>query len=329
MGDQKIDKPILVVVGHEAGSQEPSLSGSGQKVIGLAQALSTGPVHVLSIDKHADLRAIQAAGADVIYLPGAEGYSPRVNEHVADAALATLKDIGDVGAILTVANYTGRALAAMLAVTMGAGAAVDVTEVSVEDAELVAEKSALGGTWTTRFQVLEGVPVLAVRPGAGEEGTPGEGAVVGLDFELSGPAKAIHVASSEPEAKGERIDPTEADTVVVGGRGVDGDFDLVEQIADALGAGIGATRVACDEGWVERSAQIGQTGLSIAPKVYLGLGVSGQVHHTCGMMASEIIVAVVDDPDAPIVEMADFVVVGDVSEVVPQALEELKRLRSA
>lgn len=323
-----ISTPILVVVGHEAGEGEPTLTGSAQKAVGLASTLTDAKVYALSVEPQADLEALSSAGADVVYLPEAEGYSPRVSEHVADATRAAIRSIGDVGAVITVATYTGRAVAAMVGVTEGAGAAVDVTQVNVEDGTLTAEKSALGGTWATRFQVDRGIPVLALRPGAGEEGTPGEGQPETLAFELTGPSKAIHVEKSAAESKDGRVDPTEADVVVVAGRGVDGDMDVAYDLADLLGAGVGATRVACDEGWVERSMQIGQTGLSIAPKVYVGLGVSGQVHHTVGMLASEKIVAVVDDPDAPVVEMADFVVVGDVAVVVPQAVEELKRLQA-
>lgn len=325
-----ISAPILVVVGHEAG--ETTLTGSAKKALGLAQSLTTDKVYALSVDREADVEAIGAAGADVIFLPQAEGYSPRVSEQVADATRTAIKNIGEnvgeVGGVFTVATYTGRAVAAMVGVTEGAGAAVDVTEVGVEDGVLVSEKSALGGTWVTRFQVDRGVPVLALRPGAGVEGDAGVGEVEELAFELSSPSKAVHVEKSAAEAKGGRVDPTEADVVVVVGRGIDGEMDTAFELADLLEAGVGATRVACDEGWVERSTQIGQTGLSIAPKIYVGLGVSGQVHHTVGMLASEKIVAVVDDPDAPVVEMADFVVVGDVADVVPQATEELKRLKS-
>ena len=112
-----------------------------------------------------------------------------------------------MAAVLTVATYTGRALAAMVGVTEGAGAAVDVTEVNVEDGALVAEKSALGGTWVTRFQVDDGIPVLALRPGAGCEGTPGAGEVTDLEFGLEGPSKVVRVEKSEAEAKGGRVDP--------------------------------------------------------------------------------------------------------------------------
>lgn len=326
MTAEQISQPILVVVGNEPGSTPPAPAASALKAVGLAARLTEGGVHVLSVAPETDAEALAAAGADVIYLPDADGYSPRVAGHVADAARGALAQIGEAGAVLTVADYTGKALAGMLGVTEGAGAAVDVNSVSVEKGSLIADKSVLGGEWFTRFAVGGGTPVLAVRAGVGEDGIGGSGDVQTLQFDLSDASKAVTVVESKPEAKGARVHPTMADVVVVGGRGAGSDFQMVERLADVLGAGVGATRVPCDEGWVERSAQIGQTGLTIAPKVYIGLGVSGQVHHTSGMLASEKIVAVVDDPDAPIAEIADFVVIGDVDDVVPQAIDELQRL---
>ncbi|WP_454925597.1 electron transfer flavoprotein subunit alpha/FixB family protein, partial [Actinomyces gerencseriae] len=148
-----------------------------------------------------------------------------------------------------------------------------------------------------------------------------------LDVPLSAEAAAVRLVSRERAAATAGPDLAGARTVVVGGRGVDGDFDLVRSLADSLGAAVGATRVACDEGWVERSAQIGQTGETISPRLYIGLGVSGAVHHTSGIQGAGTIVAVCDDSEAPIFEMADFGVVGDVTEVVPQLVSELARLR--
>ncbi|CRH93978.1 Electron transfer flavoprotein large subunit [Chlamydia trachomatis] len=135
------------------------------------------------------------------------------------------------------------------------------------------------------------------------------------------------VCSSALESTG--VSLTEASTVVVAGRGTNGDVNIVNELADELGAAVGATRVVCDEGWAPRTMQIGQTGLSVSPNLYIGLGVSGAIHHTVGMQSSAHIVAVCDDPDAPIFEIADFGVVGDMFEVIPAALEEIKKARDA
>ncbi len=319
----RINDPVLVIVDHEGAS---TLAPASNKTVRMARDLTDGPLYALSLTATPDTDSLGAAGADVVLVAQAEGFSPRVPAAVTDAALAAVARIQDPGAVLCTSSYRGRAVAAMLATRLDSGSAVDVSEIGIEDGTLVAHKTALAGAWSTKFRVTSGVPILAIRSGAGlsDEVREGEAVVSLLPFELSPAARAVEVVETTPIEAGARIGLNEADVAVVGGRGVDGNFEMVEELADELGGAVGATRVACDEGWVTRSAQIGQTGVSIAPKLYIGLGVSGAVHHTCGMLASEKIVAVVDDPDAPIVELADFSVIGDVKEVVPQALAALR-----
>ena len=136
----------------------------------------------------------------------------------------------------------------------------------------------------------------------------------------------IEVVSSVADEE-EGVSLSDASTVVCGGRGVDGDFELVHSLA-APGRCRGRDRVACDEGWAPRAEQIGQTGLTVTPNLYIGLGVSGAIHHTVGIQSAAHIVAVCDDPDAPIFEIADFGVVGDVAEVVPAALAIIEEARA-
>jgi electron transfer flavoprotein alpha subunit len=135
------------------------------------------------------------------------------------------------------------------------------------------------------------------------------------------------VERTERPASG-RPELGEAEVVIAGGRGTDGDFGPLEELADLLGAGIGATRVATDEGWIDRGAQIGQTGVTVAPRLYIGAGVSGAVHHRGGMQSAGTIVAVNSDPEAPIFEIADFGIVGDLFAVLPQLSAELRALRA-
>lgn len=324
MSELTLDKPVLVLVENDRTSTLPQMSEASGRLLHLARTLTSSSIHALSIDPSPDGAHMAAAGADIIYVPNAPGYAPQVPAAVADAASAVL-DRGDFGAILLTSNYLGRAVTGMLGIASRVGAAVDVTEVEVEGDSLLARKSALGGSWTTAFRVTRGFPVLALRPGSGPgEGPAGAGEIVDLGFSLSEGAKRVQVRSSQSEMPGSRVALADANVVVVGGRGAEDDFSVVEDLADVLGGAVGATRVVCDEELAPRSAQIGQTGLTIAPDLYVGLGVSGAVHHTCGMMGSETIVAVVDDPDAPILELADFAVIGDVNEVVPQALEVLR-----
>ncbi len=326
---EQLQNPILVIVDNDPDGTQ--LSASSQKLVRLARTLTTGKVYAQSIAADADAAGLGEAGADVVFVPGSEGYSPLVAQCVADvakAALAQAQEDGSVGAVLIPGTYMGRAVTGILSASLNVGGGVDVTDVSVADGTILATKSALGGSWVTQFRATDGFPVLAVRSGVGvDAGSPSpstqDADVVELSPELSAAALAVEVVSSQREPKGARASLTDADVVVVGGRGVDGDFTMVEDMADALGGAVGATRVACDEGWVARSAQIGQTGVNVSPKIYIGLGVSGAVHHTCGMLGAETIVAVVDDPDAPIVEIADFTVIGDVNDVIPEALAAL------
>ena len=123
-----------------------------------------------------------------------------------------------------------------------------------------------------------------------------------------------------------RPDLSAAQVVVVGGRGTEGDFSLVAELADVLGGAVGATRVATDEGWIDHEAQIGQTGVTVSPRLYIGAGVSGAVHHRGGMQSAGTIVAVNNDPEAPIFEIADLGIVGDLQTVLPAATQELRRL---
>lgn len=329
-----LEGSILVLVDYEDHGGQKTLTAASDKVLRLAKTLTDGRVYALSLASVPDQEALAQAGADVAlvaHTADKEPFCTQVPAVVTDAALAAIKRIGaDLSAVLCVSTYNGRAITAMLGARLQSGATVEVADLSVgttDDGEavLVARRSVLGGSWSTSFHVGGGVPIVAIAVGSGTEEPvrAGEAVLESIEFELSHGARAVHVEQSAPIEAGTRVNVSEADVAVVAGRGIDGNVDLVEAFADALGGGIGATRVACDEGWIGRAAQVGQTGLSISPRLYVGLGVSGAVHHTCGMLASEKIVAVVDDPDAPIVELADFTVIGDVADVVPQALEAL------
>lgn len=312
-----MDKPILVVI------SEP-LTPASLKVATLARTLTSGTVYALAQPE--DQSALAECGVDQIFVPQGQDYNPLIAAAVAAGVEEAVKQIGQVGGILFSATYLGRAASAMVGVALDAAVAVDVAEVWEQEGTLFGEKSALGGAWNTTFRATSSFPVLALRLGSGsdQEVEQGPAELVELPVQVPATAKAITVEESVPSPAGSGVSLTDASVVVVGGRGVDGDFELVGELAQELGGAVGSTRVACDEGWVDRSTQIGQTGVSIAPDLYIGLGVYGAIHHTSGMMASQVVAVVVDDPDAPIVEMADFAVIGDVAEVVPQALETLR-----
>lgn len=326
-----LNAPILVITDH-TGSAEAgyTLTSPSKQLLTLARNLTSGELHALALNPNPDLDALTEYGVTHVYTPDFNGLSPRVAAVVADCTLAVVNATGvNYAAILNVSNYRGREVAGILATKLGSGAAVDVTACQIVDGQIEAAKTILGGTWSSTFKVTRGTPIISLRPSAVEAHPAAQATtatVTQITPQFSTAAQAVTVVNSTEQGSDGRVSLTEAAIAVVGGRGTEGDFTLVEELADALGAGVGATRVACDEGWIERSAQVGQTGVTIAPRIYIGLGVSGAVHHTCGIQASQKIVAICDDPDAPIFELTDFGVVGDINDVVPQALERLKEL---
>lgn len=344
--------PILVLVDLEAPADAPGGLGAAQTtdarptgpaldLLAGARHLTSGEVVALVLGTvGADASALlAAAGATRLLAAELEGAQALAGV-AADALVAAVRRVRPAAA-LVVSDYRGKELAGRAAVVLGSAATCDVAEVEVRDGALHASRLVLSGSWSTTMRLTssgEAAPVLAVRPGAfaaagiaggdlDREVRPEPLAVEVLDPAISPQSLSVRLVSREQASVASGPDLVQARTVVVGGRGVDGDFDLVHSLADPLGAAVGATRVACDEGWIESSAQIGQTGLSIAPRLYIGLGVSGAVHHTSGIQGAGTIVAVCDDSEAPIFEMADYGVVGDVREVVPQLVEELARLR--
>lgn len=325
---QLLHAPVLVVTDHSGDEAAGfTLTPASAQLLTLARSLTDGEVVAVALNPAPDLAALGAQGVRRVLVPDLGGHSPRVSAVVADAVRASLGQVPGAGATLCVSNYRGREVAARLAAQLSSGAAVDVTSVEVAGGELQARKSALAGSWTTRFHVTRGMPVIAVRPSSVEAQDAAETTrpeVVPVAVEYSPEALAVRVVSSLEQTGTGGVSLGDAQTVVVGGRGTEGDFSLVEELADLLGGAVGATRVASDEGWVPRAIQIGQTGVSVAPKLYIGLGVSGAVHHTVGMQSAQHIVVVNDDPDAPIFEIADFGVVGDLFEVVPRAIEALR-----
>ncbi|MPV38522.1 electron transfer flavoprotein subunit alpha/FixB family protein [Georgenia subflava] len=318
------ERPVLVVVDHVGGA----LTAASAEVLTLARELA-GAAGVAAVALETpDTDALARFGVPTVYLPDLDGANPTVSAVAAEAVLAAV-ELAGAGAVLLTSSFAGKELAARLAVALGSGAVVDATGVEKGASGLVASKVVLQGTWSTTCTVTRGVPVIAVKATAVEavEAPGGEPALVSVPVDLSTAARAVRVVSRTEHPRGGRVPLGEARSVVVGGRGVEGDFSLVTELADEIGAAVGATRVATDEGWIEHAAQVGQTGVTISPRLYIGVGVSGAIHHTAGMQSAETVVAVNSDPEAPIFEMADLGIVGDLNDVLPQAVAELRRLR--
>ena len=328
-----LDAPLLVLVDLETAESAPT--GPSLELLTAARGLTGGDVIALALQPLGEPARAALAGAGATRLLTADlGESAHLPATAADAVVAAVGTV-QPAAVLVVSDYRGKELTGRAAVLLDSACVSDATALEAggadDDSVLRASKLVLSGSWSTTVSVgsAGSAPIIAVRPGIAEV-SAADGAPLTaepLEVPVSAEAAAVRLVSREATSVASGPALTEARTVVVGGRGVDGDFDLVRSLAEPLGAAVGATRVACDEGWIERSAQIGQTGETISPRLYIGLGVSGTVHHTSGIQGAGTVVAICDDSEAPIFEMADFGVVGDVTEVVPQLVEELAKLR--
>jgi len=229
-------------------------------------------------------------------------------------------------AVLIASHAFGKEVAARTAVKSGSGIITDAVDVS---ADITATQLVFGGSTTVHSKVSHGTPIITIRPNSVDantaESTP---AVETLLLAVSDSSKKATVTSTQPPVQGGRPELTEANIVVSGGRGTNGDFSAVENFADSLGAAVGASRAATDAGWYPHSYQVGQTGKSVSPQLYVANGMSGAIQHRAGMQTSKTIVVVNKDPEAPLFEIADFGVVGDLFAVLPKATEGVKARKS-
>ncbi len=238
------------------------------------------------------------------------------------SALAALVTKESPTAVLIASSARGKEIAGRLAVRINSGIITDAIDI---DSELIATQSVFGGSTTVHSVVTHGTPIITIRGNAVEafHASPGTNAPVHEDFSVSydgaGGADRAAVLSVAPAVKGGRPELTEASMIVSGGKGTDGNFAPVEALADALGAAVGASRAATDAGWYPHSFQVGQTGKTVSPQLYIAAGISGAIQHRAGMQTSKTIVAINKDPEAPIFDVADFGIVGDLFTVLAQA----------
>ncbi len=250
--------------------------------------------------------------------------------HPKTASVVLAAATGDAALVLVVSTFLNKELATHLALATGAGVVVDASGAALVEGRIEAQQTVFAATWNVRTRINADRAIVAVRPNttqATPADTAGAADVVGVLAAL--PELRETIVSVTPVTREEGVPLSEAAVVVAGGRGTNGDYTLVRELAGVLGGAVGASRDATDEGWISHEHMVGQTGVTVTPVLYVACGISGAVHHRGGMQASGTIVAVNIDPDAPIFEIADFGVVGDLHDVLPQAIEALKAHREA
>ena len=314
---------VLVVVDHVEGTvKKPTLEMltlAGR--IGTPSAVFIGP----AASAAAVAETLKGYGAEKVYVVddsvlGAFLVAPKAE------VLEQLVTQVSPAAVLITSSAEGKEVAARLAIKTESGLITDAVDVAAgDDGSPVTTQSVFAGNFTVRARVSHGTPIITVKPNAAE---PVEAAAAGELVEcspvISDGAKSSKILASEARKATGRPELTEAAIVVSGGRGTGGDFAPVEALADVLGAAVGASRAAVDAGWKPHSFQVGQTGKTVSPQLYVANGISGAIQHRAGMQTSKTIVAINRDEEAPIFELVDFGVVGDLHKVLPIAVEQIK-----
>jgi len=311
---------ILVLAEHSGGSVKKVTT----ELLTLARRFGEPSVVWAGPGADAGRERLAEFGAETVYVAAAGDLDDYVVAPKAEL-LADLVAEKSPAAVLVASTAEGREVAARLAVKTGSGLITDAVDLGEG---LVAEQSIFGGAIIVQSRVRTGTPIVAVRPNAvAPEPAPGAARLENVSVDVSDAAKGARVTERVEQERSERPELTEASIVVSGGRGVGGaeNFALIEKLADSLGAAVGASRAATDAGWYPHQFQVGQTGKTVSPQLYLAVGISGAIQHRAGMQTSKTIMVINKDAEAPIFELADFGIVGDLFQVVPQLTEEIQK----
>ena len=261
-------------------------------------------------------------GASAVHVVGGQDMADHPVVPIVDVLQALIAEL-DAKAVLVPSSADGKEAAGRLAVRIGSGVITDAVDINESG---VATQSVFGGSTVVHSTVTHGIGIYTVRPNSvAPAPAPTTCTVVDVDTTASEAAKTARVVERTVAGKGGRPELTEAAVVVSGGRGVGGaeGFEVIEKLADSLGAAVGASRAATDAGWYPHLYQVGQTGKTVSPQLYIANGISGAIQHRAGMQTSKVVVVVNKDAEAPLFELADFGVVGDLFEVVPQLTDEI------
>ena len=312
---------VLVLVEHTDGEVKKVTS----ELLTLARRLGEPSAVFVGPGFDAAKAALAEHGAAKVYVADAAELSSYLVAPTAEVLDRIVRD-SSPAAVLIASGAEGKEIAARLAIKTGSGVLTDATDVSAEGGTVTAEQPVFGGSTVVRSAVTTGTPIITVRPNSvAAEPAAGAAERVDVAVELSEAAKGARITDHVVEEKGERPELSEAAIVVSGGRGVGSgeNFSVIEALADSLGAAVGASRAATDAGWYPHQHQVGQTGKTVSPQLYVAAGISGAIQHRAGMQTSKTIVAINKDPEAPIFELVDFGVVGDLHQVVPALTEKV------
>ncbi|HEY6935332.1 MAG TPA: electron transfer flavoprotein subunit alpha/FixB family protein [Marmoricola sp.] len=314
---------VLVLVDHVDGAvRKPTY-----ELLTIAKRLGEPSAVFIGGGDKADAvtEAVKKYGAEKVYVVDdseIKGYLVAPKAEV----LAQLVEQASPAAVLVPATIEGKEIAGRLAIKTSSGLITDATDVQAGEGGPVTTQSVFAGNYTVTAKVTKGTPIIAVKPNAAApEEAAGAGTVEKVTPTISDAAKKAKVVASQPRQASGRPELTEAAIVVAGGRGTGGNFEPIEALADSLGAAVGASRAVVDSGWKPHAFQIGQTGKVVSPQLYVAAGISGAIQHRAGMQTSKTIIAVNKDEEAPIFELVDFGVVGDLHAVLPTATEEITK----
>jgi electron transfer flavoprotein alpha subunit len=314
---------ILVLVDYD--NVGGTVRKTTHELLTIARRLGEPSAVFIGSDVSAAADALKAYGAEKIYVVDDADIKDYLVAPKAEV-LAQLVDRTSPGAVLITSSAEGKEIAGRLAVKTDSGLITDATDVTAGDGGPTTTQSVFAGNYTVTAKVTQGTPIITVKPNAATpEQADGAAVQETVTVSISDAAKTARITASEPRKSTGRPELTEAAIVVSGGRGTGGNFEPVEAFADSLGAAVGASRAAVDSGWYPHSFQVGQTGKTVSPQLYVAAGISGAIQHRAGMQTSKTIIAINKDEEAPLFELVDFGVVGDLHKVLPAATEEVNQ----
>ncbi len=312
---------VLVLVDHVDGAVRKTTS----ELLTIARRLGEPSAVFIGTGYEQAAAVLAEFGAEKVYTVDDEQVSRYLVAPKAEV-LAQLVQQTSPAAVLIPSSAEGKEIAARLSIKTSSGLITDAVDVQAGEGGPVTTQSVFAGSYTVQARITQGTPIITVKPNSAAPQAVGSSpSVEAVAVTLSQAATKAEVIERKPRQKSGRPELNEAAIVVSGGRGTSGDFSAVEAFADSLGAAVGASRAAVDAGWYPHANQVGQTGKQVSPQLYVAAGISGAIQHRAGMQTSKTIIAVNKDEEAPIFELVDFGVVGDLFAVLAQATESVQK----